>query len=111
MPETLKSLGQTDLTTTSLTTVYAPSTSLSAAISTVAVCNRHTSLSCTYTLAHRPGGASIANAHYLVYQSSLAANESAFLTIGMTMAGGDVLSAQAGTANQLTVQAWGVEKT
>lgn len=111
MPETLKSLGQTDLTTTSLTTVYTVPSATSVAISTIGVCNRHTSLSCTYTLAHRPAGASISNAHYFVYQSSLAANETALLTIGMTMATTDVLSAQAGTANQLTVQAWGVEKT
>lgn len=111
MAETLKNLGQTDLTTTSLTSVYTVPSSTSAALSTIAVTNRHTSLSCTYTLAHSPAGASIANAHYFAYQSTLAPKDSIFLTLGITMATTDVLRAQAGTANQLSINVWGVEKT
>ena len=111
MPETLKSIAQTDLTTTSLTAVYTVPSSTSVALSTIAVTNRHTSLSCTYDLAHSPAGASIANAHYFVYGATLAANDSVFLTIGLTAATTDVIRARAGTANQLSVNLWGVEKT
>jgi hypothetical protein len=111
MPEALKSIAQTDLTTTSLTTVYTVPASTSVALSTIAVTNRHTSLSCTYNLAHSPAGASVANAHYFAYGETLAASTSVYLTIGMTMATTDVLRAQAGTANQLSINLWGIEKT
>ena len=111
MPETLKSIAQTDLTTTVLTAVYTVPASTSVALSTIAVTNRHTSLSCTFDLAHSPSGASIANAHYFAMGETLAASTSVYLTIGLTAATTDVIRARAGTANQLSINLWGVEKT
>lgn len=112
MAETLKNLGQADLTSTSLSAVYTViSPATSAALSTIAVTNRHTSLSCTFDLAHSPAGASISNAHYFAMGETLAASTSVYLTLGITMATTDVLRARAGTANQLSVNVWGVEKT
>ena len=111
MAETLKNLGQADLTSTSLSAVYTVPSATSAALSTIAVTNRHTSLSCTFDLAHSPAGASISNAHYFAMGETLAASTSVYLTLGITMATTDVLMARAGTANQLSVNVWGVEKT
>lgn len=110
MAEALQSIAQTDLTTTSLTAVYTVPSSTSVALSTIAVANR-TSSAVTLRLAHSPAGAAIANAHYFAYDTSVAGNDSIFLTIGMTAATTDVIRAQAGTANALSVNLWGVVKT
>lgn len=111
MPEALKSIAQTSLTTTSLTALYTVPASTSVALSTIAVTNRHTSLTCTYDLAHSPSGAAISNAHYFVYNATIAPNDAVFLTIGLTAAATDVINVRAGTANQLSINLWGVEKT
>lgn len=110
MAEALQSVAQTDLTTTSLTTVYTVPSSTSVALSTIAVANR-TSSAVTYRLAHSPAGASIANAHYFAYDATIGANDAILLTIGLTAATTDVIRAQAGTANALSINLWGVLKT
>jgi long-subunit fatty acid transport protein len=58
----------------------------------------------------RPAGASIANQHYLVYDSAIPANDSITLTLGLSLAATDVVSVYAGNAN-LAFQLHGVEIT
>jgi hypothetical protein len=78
-----------------------------AVISTITVCNRGT-VSTTYRLAVRPDGTAVANQHYIVYDSTVPANDTITLTLGVTMNASDVLGAYAGNAN-LTFNAFGAE--
>lgn len=96
MAITYKTLGQVNPSATTATTLYTVPTSTSAVCSTLAVCNL--GVSTTYRISIRPSGASQANAHYIVYDSSLNANDSVFLTIGATLAATDVVTVYAGTA-------------
>jgi hypothetical protein len=47
----------------------------------------------------RPAGATLAATHYLVFDSSLTANDSAFLTLGITLATTDVVTVYASSAS------------
>jgi hypothetical protein len=83
--------------------------STQAVCSTVTICNTASSAT-TYRIAVRPAGASIANQHYLAYDAALPANDTATLTLGVTLAATDVVSVYAASAN-VAFSAFGVEIT
>lgn len=60
----------------------------------------------TYRLAYRPLGASLANAHYLEYDTSIAANVSVTLDLFLLMDNTDVLTFY-GSSADLTVTLFG----
>ena len=97
MPAAYRVLGQSNPAATTLTTLYTVPSATSAVVSSITVCNL--GISTTYRIAVRPAGASIANSHYIVYDASLNAGDSVFLTLGLTLAATDVVSVFAGTAN------------
>lgn len=97
MPAAYRVLGQSNPAATTLTTLYTVPSATSAVVSSITVCNLGPST--TYRIAVRPAGASIANSHYIVYDASLNAGDSVFLTLGLTLAATDVVSVFAGTAN------------
>jgi glucose-6-phosphate dehydrogenase assembly protein OpcA len=107
MPTTYKVLGQVAPSATTLTTLDTVPSATSAVVSTIAVCNR-AATSATYRIAIRPAGAAIANEHYIAYDSTVAANDTTMLTIGITLAATDVISVYASTAN-LSFNAFGSE--
>jgi hypothetical protein len=109
MPQAHKVLGQSNPSATTLTTLYTVPASTQAVCSTIAICNTG-STATTYRLAVRPAGATIAIQHYLVYDSSVAALDSVFLTLGVALASTDVVSVYAGNAN-LAFSLHGVEVT
>jgi len=109
MPQTNKVLGQVAPSATTATTLYTVPSATSALVSTIAVCNRGT-VSTLYRIAIRPAGATLANTHYIVYDAVVEANNSSFLTLGITLATTDVITVYAGTAD-LTFSAFGVELT
>jgi hypothetical protein len=76
-------------------------------VSTIAVCNRGAT-SATYRIAVRPAGATLANEHYIAYDAPLAANDSTFITIGITLGATDVITVYASSAN-LSFSAFGSE--
>jgi hypothetical protein len=94
---TYKTLGQLNPSATTLSTLYTVPSATSAVFSTLSVCNQ--GVTTTFRVAVRPAGASIDPKHYLVYDAAVSANESVFLTIGVTLATTDVVSVYAGTAN------------
>jgi hypothetical protein len=110
MATSYKSLGQLDLTTTSLTTLYTCPTGKETVISTVIIANR-TASATTFRLAIRVDGDAISNQHYIAYDVPVAANDSTTLTLGITLKATDVVSVQAGTADRLSVNAFGAEIT
>jgi hypothetical protein len=106
-----KPLGQLDLTTASLTTLYTCPSSTETVISTVILANR-SSAADTFRLAVRPDGEAIADKHYVAYDVPVAANDSTTLTLGITLEATDVLSVAAGgTASLMSVNAFGAEVT
>lgn len=98
MPTIYKVLGQSALAATTNTDVYTVPASTSAVISTITVANRAATAT-TFRLAIRPAGAAIANQHYIAFDVPLAANDTTNLTLGITLAATDVITAYAGSAN------------
>jgi|DEB0MinimDraft_3_1074331.scaffolds.fasta_scaffold147570_1 hypothetical protein len=107
MATAYKVLGQVAPAATTSTAVYTVPSATEAVVSSVTVCNR-AGASATFRLAVRPNGATLANEHYLVYDTSLAANDTIVLTIGVTMDAADVLEAYA-SSGDLTFHAYGSE--
>ena len=110
MATSYKSLGQLDLTTTALTTLYTCPSSTETVISTVIIANRTASAD-SFRLAIRTDGDAISNKHYIAYDVPVAANDSTTLTLGITVKATDVISVQATTADRLSVNAFGAEVT
>lgn len=108
MAQTHRVLGQSAPSATTDTTLYTVPAATQAILSTLAICNR--GASSTYRIAVRPSGATLANQHYLVFDSFVEANSTTFLTLGISLAATDVLTVQAGTAN-FSFSAFGVEIT
>jgi len=109
MATAYKVLGQVAPSATTATAVYTVPSATSAVVSSVAVCNRSAS-DATYRISIRPAGATLANEHYLVYDSTASANDTIIFTIGITLAATDVLEVYASSAD-LTFQALGSEIT
>jgi hypothetical protein len=93
MATTYKVLGQSNPSAAADTNLYTVPGSTSTIVSTLIVANIGTSG--TYRIAIRPAGATIANQHYIVYESSLNANDSITLTLGLTLAATDVITIRA----------------
>lgn len=108
MPTAYKVLGQSAPSATTETTLYTVPASTSAVCSTLAICNR--GVSTTVRVAVRPAGATLANSHYIVYGATISANDSMFLTLGITLATTDVVTVYAGTADT-TFSLYGSEIT
>jgi len=98
MATTYKVLGQVAPSATTATTLYTVGAGKSTVVSTIAVCNR-AATAATYRVAIRPAGATLSNEHYIAYDSTVAANDSTMITIGVTLAATDVVTVYASTAN------------
>jgi hypothetical protein len=61
-------------------------------------------------VAVRPAGASITTTQYMIYDNTIAGNDSVFLTLGMSLAATDVVSVYSAT-NTLAFSLFGVEIT
>lgn len=97
MATVYKVLGQVKPNATTNTTLYTVPSATSAVVSTLAVTNL--GVSTTFRIAVRPSGATIADQHYIVYDSTLNAGSSVYLTLGISLATTDVVTVYAGTAN------------
>lgn len=109
MPSAYKVLGQSNPAATTATTLYTVPAATAAVASTLSICNQGAS-SASFRVAVRPAGATLAATHYLVFDSSLTANDSAFLTLGITLAATDVVTVQASSAS-LSFSLFGSEIT
>jgi hypothetical protein len=107
MPTTYKVLGQSAPSATTATTLDTVPSATQCVVSTISVCNR-AATAATYRIAIRPGGATLANEHYIAYDAPIAANDSTFITVGITLAATDVITVYASNAN-LSFSAFGSE--
>ncbi len=98
MAATYKVLGQSAPSATTATTLYTVPSSTQTVVSTIAVCNRGAS-SGTYRIAIRPNGDTLANLHYIAYDTAITANNSTMITIGVTLGDTDVITVYASTAD------------
>lgn len=97
MASTYKVLGQVSPTFGLNTDLYTVPSATQAVASTLTICNR--GVSTTVRVAVRPAGAAIAAQHYIVYDTTVSANDTLFLTIGISLATTDVVTVYAGTSN------------
>jgi len=104
MATAYKVLGQVNPAANTLTTAY--TAAAQAVVSTISVCNTGTSAS--YRIAVRVAGAAIDPKQYIVYNTVVDGSDSAFLTLGITMASTDVISVYA-TTSTLSFNVFGSE--
>jgi len=103
-----KVLGRKAAAATTAEELYATPSSSAAVVSSIVVANRSASAR-TYRLAVKPtSGTTLANDHYLAYDVTIAANDSVALTLGITLAAGNVIVTYASAAD-LTFTAFGSE--
>lgn len=97
MATTYKVLGQVNPSAATATTAYTVPSATQTVISTITVANLGPAPT-SYRIAVRPDGATLENKHYIVYDASIAPQETQTLTIGITIDASDVVTVQAGTA-------------
>lgn len=85
-----KILGQStgSLSDVNLYTVPIGSSSI---LSTVTICNTSTTAS-AYRLAAIPSGSTLANKHYIAYETNIGSNDTTALTLGITLGSEDKLN-------------------
>lgn len=109
MPTSYKVLAQSSPSATTNTDIYTCPSSTEAVISSIVVCNR-SDFSQTFRIAIRPDGATLANQHYIVFDSSVNSDDSSFLTIGATLNAADVVTVYA-SSSDLSFNIFGSEIT
>lgn len=97
MANAYKVLGQVSPAATTNTTLYTVPSSTSAVASTLTICNRGAAT--TVRVAVRPAGATLANQHYILFDTFVNADDTLFLTIGISLATTDVVTVYATTAD------------
>lgn len=107
MANAYKVLGQSAPNATTSVNIYTVPATTQAIVSTIAVCNRGSSAG-TYRIAIRPAGASLANQHYIAFDTSCAAKDSVMLTLGISLNETDVVTVYASTAD-FSFSAFGLE--
>jgi hypothetical protein len=108
MASVYKVLAQAAPSATTESTLYTVPAGYSAVVSTIAITNQAGS-SGTYRIAVRPAAdATTTQKHYIVYGATVAASDSILLTLGLTLATGDVVRVYASSAN-MSFSAFGSE--
>lgn len=98
MALTYKILGQSNPAANTNTDLYTVPSATSTVCSTLVICNQ-AATGATFRIAVRPAGAAISTAQYIAYDSSINANDSITLTIGLTLASTDVVTVRANSAS------------
>ena len=98
MASTYKVLGQLAPAATTLSTLYTVPSATSTVCSTLVIANTGTSAS-TARVAIRPAGEAINVKHYIVYNMIVSANDSVFLTLGLSLSTTDEVSVYTTQAN------------
>jgi glucose-6-phosphate dehydrogenase assembly protein OpcA len=109
MATAAKVLGQSNPAATTATTLYTVPAATATVVYTISACNQAATAG-TFRIAVRPAGATLAAAHYLAYDSAIAANGSVFLTLGITLAATDVVTVYASSAT-MSFAMFGIETT
>ena len=95
---TYKILGQTNPTTTALTTLYTVPAAKEAFCSTLSVCN-FGATTANVTIVAREAGAAIAAKQHLLYNIPIVPADSLFLTLGISLYQTDIISVSSNTSS------------
>jgi len=98
MARSYKVLGQVNPSATTDTTLYTVPSATETVASTISICNL-AATAATYRIAIRPDGETLANKHYIAYDASLPANDTAMITVGLTVNASDVIQVRASSAS------------
>lgn len=90
MSNTLKVLGQSKPSATTLTALYTVPAATSAVVSTISVCNQSATPT-SFRISVAPAGAADTASQYLYYDVVIPANDTFIATIGITLATTDVV--------------------
>ena len=104
----MKSLGQSNPASNTLTTLYTVPTARKAVSSTIAICNTGDS-SARYRVSHAVEGAADTRKQYVFYDVALPAKATHSYTLGMAMAESDVIRVRA-DSSLVTFNLWGAEE-
>ena len=107
MATAYKVLGQVADASANDVTLYTVPSSTETIISTIAVANREAAEN-TFRIAIKVNGGSVANEDYINYDTTVGANDSIYLTLGLTLDAADVISVGASDAN-VTFSVFGSE--
>ena len=88
-------LGQSIPSATTNTDLY--TASIQTVCSTLSVCNLSTSTN--FRVAVRIGGAALTNSQYIVYDNYVNQYDTVFLTLGITMGVGDIMTVYSGSGS------------
>lgn len=109
MANSVKVLGQSNPSATTLTTLYTVPASTEATCSSFTVCNRSATAT-SFRLAIRPAGGGISDEMYIYYDVPIPGNDTFVATVGFTLEATDVVSVYA-TLATLSFQLFGQEKS
>jgi len=97
MAITYKVLGQSTPAGNTANDIYTVPANTSTVCSTISICNR-AATNATFRVAVRPAGATLANVHYIAYDTAIPSNDSIALTLGITLGNTDVVTVYANSA-------------
>jgi len=108
MATAYKVLAQAAPSATTETTLYTVPAATSAVVSTISIANQ-AGTSGTYRIVVRPAAdASTTQKHYIVYGATVGASDSIMLTLGLTLAAGDLVRVFA-SSGSMSFSAFGSE--
>lgn len=109
MPTSYKVLGQQTPSANTVTTLYTVPTSANTVVSTLAICNQSTA-NANVSIAVCPGNTAVTTSQNIVANALVVANDTVFLTVGVTLATTDTIRVSANVAN-VSFNAFGSEIT
>lgn len=109
MANAYKILGQVADASLNDVELYLVPAATEAIVSTIVICNREAAAN-TFRIATKSDNSAVANEDYVAYDTSIAANDTITLTLGVTLQTGAEISVGASDAN-VTFQAYGTEIT
>ena len=98
MPNNYKSPVQVEPTANTYTTLYTVPSNTQAIFSAINVCNT-ASTDATFRIAFRPSGAALEDKNHIIYDATIAGNDTYMINQGMSMGAADILSVRASTAS------------
>ena len=107
MADTLKVLGQAAPADTNNADLYTVPDATVTTVSSIVACNI-TGNTPNFRIAVRPSGATVANEHYIYYGKSVAANDTVFIIVGITLSENDVITVYA-SSGDMSFSIFGVE--
>ena len=107
MPTTYSTLGQSNPSATTQTTLYTCPASTQTVVSSLVVCNQ-AATSATYRLAIRKNAATLDASMYIVYDATIGANSTVAYTLGITVDAADLITVYASSAT-MSFTAFGSE--